>query len=83
MQKNCLKSNDGAALLLTVFFVSIALLVLTSMALRLVNENLQVTHFEDFQGLFSGRRVGYRQQQSRFAVGGVWADRYGRVSAVR
>lgn len=70
MYKRSVKSNDGAALLLTVFFISIALLILTSLAVRLVNENLQVMHFEDFKNCFHGVESAITHSKADLQSGG-------------
>jgi hypothetical protein len=80
--------SEGMALLLALFFATIAITLLTAVSLRLFAERTQVNHFELYNNCFNGLEAGYSQCKALIEAGqagqvgiGTWMPVYGKFVA--
>ncbi|HOZ48406.1 MAG TPA: hypothetical protein PLO37_06965 [Candidatus Hydrogenedentes bacterium] len=66
-----LKSDEGMALLLTLFFLSIALMTLSVLSARMINESRQIDHFVAFNNCFQGVEAAVAASEAGLKGGGT------------
>ncbi len=59
--KTIRNNNDGMALLLTMFFIAMALIILSTLSLRLINQRTHVEHFVDQRECYQGLEAGFAE----------------------
>lgn len=56
-----IRAEQGMALLIALFFISVALVLLGGIAVRLINQRTHVNHFEEHKNCFLGLETAYSQ----------------------
>ena len=69
MDTNRRERNEGIALLTATLFLAIAILVLSALAMRVVNQSKQVTQYMTYKNCFQGIEAAYAESKAEIESG--------------